>query len=148
MGKIDDLLQRRGKQIVLAVVARLAHGSSLTANLAVKGIMSPASRKSQNARNPTSTPGFLAKSITCSGQITTINQSLPNSSRATTYVSGLDKHHTGGRGGIRTHGTLAGTPVFKTGALNHSATLPALEFRDLAKPRLGGKRRLPPDCHR
>src|SRR3954468_19747173 len=25
----------------------------------------------------------------------------------------------GGRGGIRTHGTLAGTPVFKTGALNH-----------------------------
>jgi hypothetical protein len=31
---------------------------------------------------------------------------------------------TGGRGGIRTHGTLAGTPVFKTGALNHSATLP------------------------
>src|SRR5258707_10036704 len=83
MAKIDDLLQRRAKQIVLAVVARLAHGSSLTANLAVKGIMSPASRKSQNARNPTSTPGFLAKSITCSGQITTINQSLPNSSRAT-----------------------------------------------------------------
>ena len=31
---------------------------------------------------------------------------------------------TGGRGGIRTHGALAGTPVFKTGALNHSATLP------------------------
>src|SRR5258708_24021452 len=85
MAKIDDLLQRRAKQIVLAVVARLAHGSSLTANLAVKGIMSPASRKSQNARNPTSTPGFLAKSITCSGQITTINQSLPNSSRATQY---------------------------------------------------------------
>src|SRR5258705_11834204 len=83
MAKIDDLLQRRGKQIVLAVVARAAHGSSLTANPAVKGIMSPASRKSQNARNPTSTPGFLAKSITCSGQITTINQSLPNSSRAT-----------------------------------------------------------------
>src|SRR5258707_14918012 len=84
MAKVDDLLQRRAKQIVLAVVARLAHGSSLTANLAVKGIMNPASRESQNARNPTSTPGFLAKSITCSGQITTINQSLPNSSRATT----------------------------------------------------------------
>jgi hypothetical protein len=39
MAKVDDLLQRRAKQIVLAVVARLAHGSSLTANLAVKGIM-------------------------------------------------------------------------------------------------------------
>src|SRR5436309_10357024 len=31
---------------------------------------------------------------------------------------------TGGRGGIRTHGRLAPTPVFKTGALNHSATSP------------------------
>ncbi len=30
----------------------------------------------------------------------------------------------GGRGGIRTHGTLARTAVFKTAALNHSATLP------------------------
>jgi hypothetical protein len=30
----------------------------------------------------------------------------------------------GGRGGIRTHDTLAGMPVFKTGALNRSATLP------------------------
>jgi hypothetical protein len=38
----------------------------------------------------------------------------------------------GGRGGIRTHGTLAGTPVFKTGALNHSATLPIQEFQSLS----------------
>ena len=30
----------------------------------------------------------------------------------------------GGWGEIRTHGTLAGPPVFKTGALNHSATHP------------------------
>jgi hypothetical protein len=37
----------------------------------------------------------------------------------------------GGRGGIRTHGTLAGTPVFKTGALNHSATLPLLRHQAL-----------------
>jgi hypothetical protein len=37
----------------------------------------------------------------------------------------------GGRGGIRTHGTLAGTPVFKTGALNHSATLPGVEIARL-----------------
>ena len=32
----------------------------------------------------------------------------------------------GGRGGIRTHGELAPTPVFKTGALNRSATRPFL----------------------
>jgi hypothetical protein len=43
----------------------------------------------------------------------------------------------GGRGGIRTHGTLAGTPVFKTGALNHSATLPAQEFQSLSLRRCG-----------
>ncbi len=30
----------------------------------------------------------------------------------------------GGRGGIRTHETLAGLAVFKTTALNHYATLP------------------------
>src|SRR5437016_5780582 len=30
----------------------------------------------------------------------------------------------GGEGGIRTHGTLAGTTVFKTVAFNHSATSP------------------------
>ena len=31
----------------------------------------------------------------------------------------------GGEGGIRTHGTVAGTLVFKTRALNHSTTSPA-----------------------
>ena len=30
----------------------------------------------------------------------------------------------GGEGGIRTHGTLARSPVFKTGAFDHSATSP------------------------
>ena len=29
-----------------------------------------------------------------------------------------------GQGGIRTHDTLAGTPVFKTGSFNHSDTCP------------------------
>jgi hypothetical protein len=33
----------------------------------------------------------------------------------------------GGEGGIRTHGTREGTPVFKTGAFNRSATSPQLE---------------------
>ena len=34
------------------------------------------------------------------------------------------KQGTGGRGGIRTHGELPPTAVFKTAALNHSATRP------------------------
>ena len=38
----------------------------------------------------------------------------------------------GGWGGIRTHGTVARTPVFKTGALNHSATHPLEQIRHLA----------------
>jgi hypothetical protein len=33
----------------------------------------------------------------------------------------------GGEGGIRTHGTLARTPVFKTGPFNHSGTSPEAE---------------------
>src|SRR5262245_64439870 len=39
--------------------------------------------QSQTARKLACTPGFLAKLITCSGQIIAIDQSLPNSSRTT-----------------------------------------------------------------
>ena len=39
----------------------------------------------------------------------------------------VERENTGGEGGIRTHGTLARTPVFKTGAFNHSATSPDAE---------------------
>jgi hypothetical protein len=48
MAQVDDLLERRAKQVVLAIVARLAHRSPPTANLVVEGItdrqaLSPAS---------------------------------------------------------------------------------------------------------
>ena len=39
-------------------------------------------------------------------------------------VNSLQFRLYGGEGGIRTPGTLSGTPVFKTGAINHSATSP------------------------
>src|SRR3954453_22401888 len=39
----------------------------------------------------------------------------------------------GGEGGIRTHGRLAPTPVFKTGALNHSATSPDSQINSLLR---------------
>ena len=50
----------------------------------------------------------------------------------------------GGRGGIRTHGTLSRTPVFKTGLVNHLSTLPVnISFnprytgvKDVGPPRL------------
>src|ERR1700693_5916397 len=35
----------------------------------------------------------------------------------------------GGEGGIRTPDTLSGMPVFKTGAINHSATSPRSRLR-------------------
>src|SRR5215813_4444741 len=84
MAWIDELLQGRLKQIVLTIVARLAHGLPPTANLAVEGIMSGQNRESQNARKPPPAPSFLAKSNTCSGQIRPIDQASRNSSRATT----------------------------------------------------------------
>jgi hypothetical protein len=37
----------------------------------------------------------------------------------------LEIEKSGGEGGIRTPDTLSGMPVFKTGAINHSATSPA-----------------------
>ena len=38
----------------------------------------------------------------------------------------FDFFENGGWGGIRTHGTVSRTPVFKTGSLNHSDTHPRL----------------------
>src|SRR6516164_723886 len=97
MAKVDDLLEKRAKQVVLAIVAWLAHRSPPTANLAVEGITDHPNRESQTARKPACTPGFLAKSITCSGQIIAIDQSLPHSSRTT-------------NGGGIVRGDLAGRP--------------------------------------
>jgi hypothetical protein len=68
----------------------------LTANLAVEGNTNRPSPESRNARKQQPTTGFLAKSNTCSGQITAMVQSLPNSSRATIRRRGICS--------IRSHG--------------------------------------------
>jgi hypothetical protein len=44
--------------------------------------------------------------------------------------------------------TLLHLPFFKTGALNHSATLPMSEINYLAIRTLEQIAKLPPDCHR
>src|SRR5688572_12788597 len=54
----------------------------------------------------------------------------------------------GGWGEIRTHGRLAPSPVFKTGALNHSATHPARLFNHIARPEPSRHPQLRPRCHR
>jgi hypothetical protein len=63
MAKVDDLLQRGPKQIILTIVAGLAHGSPPTANPAVKRITNRLNPESQNARKPIPTPVFLQISI-------------------------------------------------------------------------------------
>ncbi len=51
----------------------------------------------------------------------------------------------GGWGGIRTHGRLAPTAVFKTAALNHSATHPTpARLRHLSQHAKPGKGQHPP----
>src|ERR1700689_3482078 len=68
---------------------RRVAGSRLppTANLLSKGITKRLNPESQNARKSRPAPGFLAKSNTCSRQITAINQRLPNTSRTTQSFS-------------------------------------------------------------
>jgi hypothetical protein len=83
MAEVDDLIQRWTKQVVLAIVARLAHRSPSTANLIVEGITNRSNPESQNARKPGFAPGFLAKSNTSSTQISLIRQLLLHSSRTT-----------------------------------------------------------------
>ena len=46
----------------------------------------------------------------------------PAASARYSSFSHTGKH--GGEGGIRTHGTLAGTPDFESGTIDHSATSP------------------------
>jgi hypothetical protein len=68
--------------------------------------------------------------------------------RSVTYVSGSDNGHTGGWGGIRTPGEREPTPVFKTGALNHSATHPSLRLSALANLHCGTNWKLATDWPR
>jgi hypothetical protein len=78
----------------------------------------------QMARLPGRPYELLSVSARLGDQFGGHAQPLPN---FVNYINIITLYH-GGRGGIRTHGTLAGTPVFKTGRLNHSRTLPSLEI--------------------
>ena len=69
---------------------------------------------------------------------------LPTTSRRETPLTGAN----GGEGGIRTHGTLSGTPDFESGTIDHSATspwrptdtqAPAGKTRETRTPRLKRK---------
>src|ERR1700733_10187476 len=85
MAKVDDLLQSGTKQIVLAVVAWLAHGCPPDSESRRRRNHEPP-KSGIPKRKKTATHNRLSCKIEylhCSGQITAIVQSLPNSSRAT-----------------------------------------------------------------
>jgi hypothetical protein len=88
MAKVDDRLQRRAKQVVLAVVARLAHRSPNSESRRHKESRTAqiGNPKTQENRDQ---HGLLAKSNTYSDQIAAINQWLLNTSRATDYSGEL-----------------------------------------------------------
>jgi hypothetical protein len=90
--RVDDLLQRWTKQIVLTIVARLAHGFSPTANLAVKGTTKPPNPESQNKKTKTC-PRHSYKIEFLLTSVTATDQSLPNSSRTTSSSGELISFH-------------------------------------------------------
>ena len=51
----------------------------------------------------------------------------------------------GGEGGIRTHGTLAGTPDFESGTIDHSATSPVQERGKVGRAGENGSRKFRSD---
>ena len=69
----------------------------------------------------------------------TVFDDMPGNKLRVIDISAVQKG-AGGQGGIRTHGELPPTTVFKTVALNHSATCP-LTMRPLASALCDGKRR-------
>jgi hypothetical protein len=73
------------------------------------------------AMYPDSTPASTVPQWNLKEQNSLIFQGVMGSIEMSVEVLGIVN---GGRGGIRTPDTLSGTPVFKTGAINHSATLP------------------------
>src|SRR5262249_50082405 len=62
-------------------------------------------------------------------------------------VADASKQVVGGWGGIRTPGEREPTPVFKTGALNHSATHPARYFNKLIHHQTRTKHEQTPNWH-
>src|SRR5262245_24721937 len=70
----------------------------------------------------------------------------PGLAQGLSYSKVLGSCHTasGGWGGIRTPGGREPTPVFKTGALNHSATHPTHNIKHLAFQSYRTKPQLPP----
>jgi hypothetical protein len=82
MAKIDDLIQRRAKQVV---GARLAHRSLPDSESRHRRNHEPPKSGIPKRKKIAMHIGFLAKSITFSGQIMASDQLLPNSSRAIKY---------------------------------------------------------------
>jgi hypothetical protein len=98
--------------------------------------------------------GSAASDRMCSGALHLAGRSRPfcvylggcRQSAKHLPVTDASKQCVGGWGGIRTPGEREPTPVFKTGALNHSATHPASKINHLAFRKSKQNPKLVPDC--
>ncbi len=70
--------------------------------------------------------GIMGVIVSKADQRTNLHKS-PQSPERTDFVQACPSIGNGGGGGIRTHGTLSGTPDFESGTIDHSATPPLQE---------------------
>ncbi len=88
-------------------------GSMAAATAAITSVRSPSGSRSRTARSAIiGSKSNLLQTLTAAAGVRSATPGVRSSVRS------------GGWGGIRTHGGLSPTPVFKTGALNRSATHP------------------------
>ena len=85
MLQIDDLIQRRLQQVLLALVPRSSHRALPISRTHDQGITNHRKSESQIARNPPPTRGFPANSITSKRRLSRLPQRLQHSSQATNY---------------------------------------------------------------
>ena len=93
------------------------------------GLRTPPLRGTMRTRDPRSADCARASQRQCGTHMSCVLASHGARRRLTSENT---EGASDGQGGIRTHETREGLPVFKTGAFNHSATCPEATFRRFA----------------
>ncbi len=110
-------------------VRTTASASRAETGLLPRFLSSVLKRPSQEVRRELAS-GERFSAVSASGPVNRSALKTPGNltlSAASGLAESATRMGTGGEGGIRTHGTLARTPVFETGAIDHSATSPSAQ---------------------
>jgi hypothetical protein len=140
--------QRRRDAHRLVAVAGMVFGTglvstalpmlaSLAAGARMRGDSNP-----RDAFAPTRFPGVRLKPL---GHPSGKSNAPPRQATAARLCARCHNNTASGQGEIRTHDTVAGMPVFETGAFNHSATCPWCRRRPNAPGAIIAKRRMGSD---